>query len=217
MNHIEIANCCQSKGLSASPGDACVIRLVLASTSPHRQALLRRLQLPFTVADPRIDETALPGEASDELAARLAAAKASAALASDAICIGSDQVAALHGEILRKPGNAEKAVEQLLRCQGQTVDFHTAVTVIRGPSQTSAATVDRTRVHFRTLPRSALEKYVAIEEPLSCAGGFKSEGLGIALFERIESSDPTALIGLPMIWLSGVLMAWGLDPFGSVG
>lgn len=184
--------------------------LILASTSRYRRELLGRLRIEFGVADPGIAETLRAGEDPSMRAARLARAKADAVRADSAVVIGADQVAALGDAVLRKPGTAENAVRQLERCQGRTVDFYTAVTVIGATADESW--IDHTRVRFKTLATDALERYVALDNPVDCAGGFKVEGLGIALFERIESSDPTALIGLPMIWLTTTLMRLGFDP-----
>ena len=187
-------------------------RLVLASTSPYRKALLARLGLPFTTAAPNVEESARDGERPDELAARLALEKAQSVAGPGSIVLGSDQVAALGGRILRKPGTHEAALEQLLACQSRVVEFHTAVAVIDGARERRWQTIDRTAVHFARLPAAALDRYLRLERPYDCAGGFKAEGLGIALFERIESTDPTALIGLPLIWVAATLRAAGLDP-----
>jgi septum formation protein len=184
-------------------------RLILASTSPYRRQLLARLGLPFETLSPVVDESARPDEPPAALARRLARAKAESCAESGAIVIGSDQVASLDGRILRKPETSDRAVEQLLACQERTVDFYTAVTLIGRRSW--LATVDHTRVTFRLLDETAIRNYVRAENPVDCAGGFKAEGLGIALFERIESSDPTALMGLPLIWLSAALRELGLD------
>jgi len=189
--------------------------LILASSSIHRRQLLSRLGLPFTVNQPDIDESARTGEQPQALAARLAAEKAETAATSNAVVIGSDQVAALNGQILRKPETASRAIDQLVACQGHTVDFYTAAAVINGTDGKRASTVDHTRVHFKRLEREALERYVSLENAASCAGGFKAEGLGILLFTGIESTDPTALIGLPMIWLADILMQWGLNPLAG--
>jgi septum formation protein len=186
--------------------------LVLASTSRYRRELLARLGVPFTVASPSTPELARAGEAPEDMAARLALAKARCIEALDALVIGSDQVASLDGQLLRKPGTPEVAVAQLLACQGRTVVFHTAVAVVTTVSGAVAEHVDRTEVRFRRLDRSALEHYVHLEQPLDCAGSFKVEGLGVALFEEISSRDPTALIGLPLIWLAHALRLLGVDP-----
>lgn len=186
--------------------------LVLASTSRYRRELLARLALPFATAAPDVDETPRAGEAPRELALRLALEKAQAVAARkpQAIVIGSDQVADLHGQPLGKPGTHERAAAQLARMSGQTVLFHTAVAVVqasRGFAQSSLATVT---VRFRTLDAATIERYLLAEQPYDCAGSAKSEGLGIALLQAIESDDPTALIGLPLIRTAQLLRAAGL-------
>lgn len=186
--------------------------LVLASTSRYRRELLARLALPFETAAPDVDETPRAGEAPRELALRLALEKAQAVAARkpQAIVIGSDQVADLHGQPLGKPGTHECAAAQLARMSGQTVLFHTAVAVVqasRGFAQSSLATVT---VRFRTLDAATIERYLLAEQPYDCAGSAKSEGLGIALLQAIESDDPTALIGLPLIRTAQLLRAAGL-------
>jgi septum formation protein len=186
--------------------------IILASTSRYRRELLGRLQLPFTARSPGIAEDAIPGEPPAAMAARLALAKARSIEAPDALVIGSDQVASLDGQLLRKPGSAEVAVAQLRACQGKVVQFHTAVAVLATRSGATLQHVDCTEVRFRQLDDPALERYVQLENPLDCAGSFKSEGLGVALFERISSEDPTALIGLPLIFVAAALRAMGADP-----
>ena len=186
--------------------------LVLASTSRYRRELLARLALPFETAAPDVDEIPRAGEAPRELALRLALEKAQAVAARkpQAIVIGSDQVADLHGQPLGKPGTHERAAAQLARMSGQTVLFHTAVAVAqasRGFAQSSLATVT---VRFRTLDAATIERYLLAEQPYDCAGSAKSEGLGIALLQAIESDDPTALIGLPLIRTAQLLRAAGL-------
>lgn len=186
--------------------------LVLASTSRYRRELLARLALPFETAAPDVDETPRADEAPRELALRLALEKAQAVAARkpQAIVIGSDQVADLHGQPLGKPGTHERAAAQLARMSGQTVLFHTAVAVVqasRGFAQSSLATVT---VRFRTLDAATIERYLLAEQPYDCAGSAKSEGLGIALLQAIESDDPTALIGLPLIRTAQLLRAAGL-------
>lgn len=188
-------------------------RLVLASTSAFRRTLLGRLGLPFDAEPPDTDEAEIPGEAPPQRALRLAVDKARSRAAHETVVIGSDQVAALDGRVLHKPGTAARNLEQLLACQGRQVDFLTAVAVTDGDQLLTH--VDHTQVVFRSLPRSSLEFYINQEQPFSCAGGFKAEGLGIALFERIESNDPTALIGLPLAWLAGALRTVGLDPLDA--
>lgn len=187
-------------------------RIILASTSRYRAELLRRLLPDFGQRAPDVDETPRPGEAPAERAARLAAdkARAVAGQARDSIVIGSDQVAALDDEILRKPGDTATARAQLTRCSARTVMFHTAVCVV-GPEAGERHGMDTTRVHFRPLDQAAIERYIAAEQPLDCAGSFKCEGLGIALFERIENDDPTALIGLPLIAVARLLRECGVE------
>ena len=187
-------------------------RLVLGSTSPYRRELLQRLQIPFEVAAPEVDETPLPHEAPDALAARLALAKAHAVAKNfpQAVVIGSDQVADLNGLALGKPGNHERAVVQLRQMRGQTVIFQTAVAVVcleSGFEQTALAAV---RVRFRDLNDDDIENYLRAEQPYDCAGSAKSEGLGIALLESIDSDDPTALIGLPLIRTCKMIQAGGI-------
>ena len=179
--------------------------LILASTSAYRRELLGRLRIPFEVVSPKVDETPLTGESTLELALRLATAKA-AAVAKDhpnAWVIGSDQVADLCGAAIGKPGNFERALAQLQLMRGQTVTFHTALCLMKGEQQTSLNVP--TEVTFRKLSDDVLESYLLAEEPYDCAGSAKSEGLGISLLESIQSNDPTALIGLPLIALSGLL------------
>lgn len=174
-------------------------KLVLASTSRYRQELLQRLRLDFEVASPGIDEQPRPGEPAPELALRLAEAKARAvaALQPAALVIGSDQVADLEGRLLGKPVTRAAAIDQLLACSAKTVVFLTAVCLVEGGKVSTH--LDRTRVRFRALARPEVERYVDADQSLDCAGGFRCESLGIALFDAIESEDPTALIGLPLI------------------
>lgn len=191
------------------------IDLVLGSTSRYRAELLRRLTPHFRQAAPDVDESRRPGEAPSVLAARLARAKAEAVAQRHpgAIVIGSDQVASLDDEILGKAGSAERACAQLAACSGRHVRFHTALCVLDArvaPAQIHAET-DLTDVQFRELGTAEIARYVQREQPLDCAGSFKSEGLGIALFERIASDDPSALIGLPMIALCRLLRRAGID------
>jgi septum formation protein len=187
-------------------------RLVLASTSPYRRALLRRLGLEFECVSPGTDEAARSGEAPLDLARRLALMKAGSVAPSrpGAVIIGSDQVAVLGQQVLGKPGTVERCVAQLGQSSGREVAFLTAVHVLNGRTGTGESHVDRTVVRFRDLSDSEIERYVATEKPLDCAGGFKAESLGIALFERIESADPTGLTGLPLIWLCGALRRAGI-------
>jgi septum formation protein len=187
-------------------------QLILASTSRYRRELLSRLRLPFEARAPDSPEIAIDGEPPDRMAARLALAKAKSITAAGAIVIGSDQVASLDGRLLRKPGTADVAVAQLRACQGRTVVFDTAVAIIATDTGRTLEHVDRTTVRFRRLEVAALEQYVRLESPLDCAGSFKAEGLGVALFEEISSQDPTALIGLPLIFVAQALRALGADP-----
>lgn len=179
--------------------------LILASTSVYRRELLERLGIPFTVVSPELDETPLPGESTLELALRLAKAKAAAVAKDhpDAWVIGSDQVADLCGAAIGKPGNFERAMAQLQLMRGSTVTFHTALCVMKGDIETTLSVP--TEVGFRKLSDEILESYLLTEEPYDCAGSAKSEGMGITLLEAIKSDDPTALIGLPLIALTGLL------------
>ena len=186
--------------------------LVLGSTSRYRRELLQRLSLAFNVAAPDVDETPEPGETPRALALRLALAKALAVARQhpSAIVIGSDQVADLAGEPLGKPGNHERAVQQLRRMRGHTVVFQTAVAVVclaTGFEQVELAPVE---VKFRDLSDADIERYLRAEQPYDCAGSAKSEGLGIALLDAIHSDDPTALVGLPLIRTCRMLRAAGL-------
>ncbi len=175
-------------------------RLLLGSTSPYRRELLSRLGLPFDVARPEVDETPRAGERPHSLAARLADAKARAVATGmgDAWAIGSDQVADLDGAPLGKPGTREAALAQLAAMSGHAVVFHTGVALAHGDGRVLAA-LDTTVVRFRALTADEIARYVDRESPLDCAGSFKSEGLGITLFDAIETRDPTALVGLPLI------------------
>jgi septum formation protein len=186
-------------------------RLILASTSPYRRMLLERLGLEFTVESPGIEETHAAHEPPADRAVRLAAAKARAVAARhpEAVVIGSDQVAAAGGSVLDKPGDAARARVQLAQLSGTPALFHTACAVIRADEGFSATHLDTTRVVFRPLTPEEIERYVARERPFDCAGGFKAEALDISLFERVESHDPTGLIGLPLIWLAAALRRLG--------
>lgn len=193
--------------------------LILASTSPYRRELLNRLGLDFDVRDATIDESALPGEKAAALALRLARAKAENAVkanpGADEVIIGADQVASRDGELLRKPMDHDTALDQLLACQGKTVLFHTATIVVATESDEQCFCLEDTEVEFLTLDARRLDRYLRLEQPYDCAGGFKAEGLGISLFKAIRSNDPTALLGLPMIWLSQTLRERGFDPLDS--
>lgn len=186
-------------------------RLILASTSVYRRELLGRLRLDFTTARPEVDEQAQPGERPDALASRLAAEKAAAvaAQAPDAWVIGSDQVADLDGQALGKPGTLERAHAQLTAMSGRVVRFHTAVSLV-GPGRTTHA-LDLTEVQLRPLTPAEIDRYLAAEPALDCAGSFKCEGFGISLFDAIRSQDPTALVGLPLIALARLLRQAGFE------
>lgn len=188
--------------------------LWLASTSRYRRELLERLGLSFRCEAPGVDESARPGEVPAELAARLALAKARAVAERhpEALVIGSDQVCALGDEVLGKPGDAATARGQLAAQSGRTVTFHTAVALVGLQAGCWRQHVDTTRCVFRELPPAEISAYVADEQPLDCAGSFRIEGRGIALFERVESLDPTALIGLPLIWVAAALRAANASP-----
>lgn len=192
-----------------------MVEIVLASTSRYRRELLARLTSSFRVQAPQVDETALADESPLALARRLALAKAQAVAANcgAALVIGSDQVAELGGRALGKPGSVAAAHAQLAACSGHEVDFHTALCVIdtRGGSNAVRCEIDRTRVVFRPLDAATIERYVEHERPLDCAGSFKCEGLGIALFDRIETIDPTALVGLPLVALARLLRECGIE------
>jgi septum formation protein len=189
--------------------------LILASTSTYRRDLLDRLGLPFTSVAPAVDETPEPGELPALLAARLARRKALAPAVDDAVIIGADQVATLDGAAIGKPGNRPAALSQLEACQGRSMLFHTAVAVVDKRSGRVLEHMDLTRVHFARRSREELERYVDLEPAFDCAGGFKAEALGIVLFQSIESRDPTALIGLPLVWLAGTLRELGFDPLAA--
>ena len=185
------------------------MHLILASTSPYRRELLQRLRLPFTTARPETDETPLPGELPQALVVRLAQAKAAAIVAQQpgAWVIGSDQTAEADDLPLGKPGNRAGAITQLTTLSGREVSFHTAVCLQQDDRTLSV--LDTTTVRFRNLSAEEIQRYVDAEEPFDCAGSFKAEGLGIGLFEAIDSHDPTALIGLPLIALSRLLREAG--------
>jgi len=193
-------------------------RLILASTSRYRRELLERLRLPFEAMSPETDETPLPGEAPAQLAERLALAKARALATRfpDAVVIGADQVADVDGHAIGKPGTHARAVEQLRAMSGRTIVFQTALAVVRaaiGFAQVRRAPV---AVRFRTLSDQEIETYLRAEEPYDCAGSAKCETLGIALLEAIDSDDPTALVGLPLIRTAQLLREAGLDPLRAL-
>jgi septum formation protein len=186
--------------------------LVLGSTSPYRRELLARLRIPFVTASPEVDETPHIGETPQQLALRLALAKARAVALQfpQAVVIGSDQVADLDGEPLGKPGQHDRAVAQLRRMRGQLVIFQTAVSVVCLASQFEETQLAQVKVRFRDLSDAEIEAYLRAEEPYDCAGSAKSEGLGIALLDSIDNDDPTALVGLPLIRTCQMIRAAGI-------
>jgi septum formation protein len=187
--------------------------LVLGSSSPYRRELLSRLRLHFTVESPDVDESQRSGEAPRELALRLAVAKALAVAAKfpEAIVIGSDQVAELAGEALGKPGSHERAVAQLRQMRGETVVFHTAVAVVCTQTGFEQVELAPVKVNFRRFTDAEIETYLRLEQPYDCAGSARSEGLGVALLDAIESDDPTSLVGLPLIRTCRMLRAAGFQ------
>jgi len=209
--------------LQKSMPSSVLSRLILASSSAYRRELLSRLRLPFDAVAPAIDETPLPGETPEATALRLARDKAAAVARAHpgALVIGSDQVATLDGIQIGKPGDHARALAQLQLMRGRRVVFHTALCLWDGrlpaTEAATAAQVENVQVFvtFRDLPDAELDAYLRIEQPYDCAGSAKNEGLGIALLERIESSDPTALTGLPLIALTGMLRRAGM-PFFTI-
>ena len=192
-------------------------RLILGSTSRYRRELLTRLRLPFEVEAPGVDETPRPGEAPAALARRLALEKARAVAARHPqdVVIGSDQVADLAGEPLGKPCDHARAVAQLQRMSGQRVVFQTALAVVRRDTGFEAVDLAAVSVTFRTLSDAEIETYLRLDEPYDCAGSARSESLGVALLSAIDSDDPTALVGLPLIRTCALLRAAGLDPLDA--
>jgi septum formation protein len=185
--------------------------LILASTSAYRRELLGRLGLSFHCVPPQVDETPLPTESPHDCAVRLALAKATAVARQnpEAVVIGSDQVGICKGEQLQKPGNAERAKIQLRWMSGAAALFHTAVAVVKIKPAHSLQFIDTTTVYFRALGEEEIERYIAAEKPFDCAGAFRCEGLGVSLFTRVVSEDPTGLIGLPLIAVARTLRQLG--------
>ncbi|MCL1089524.1 Maf-like protein [Shewanella profunda] len=188
-------------------------QLILASTSVYRQSLLQKLGLPFKCYNPNIDETAQINESAHALVLRLAKAKAVAGATQfpDGLIIGSDQVAVIDGKIIGKPHHFENAVAQLSQASGKAITFYTGLALYNAATGTINAEVEPFTVHFRHLTRSQIVAYIEKEEPYYCAGSFKSEGLGISLFTRLEGRDPNTLIGLPLILLTEMLLTQGVD------
>ena len=191
--------------------------IVLASTSTYRRELLARLNLPFVIAAPDVDESVQPGETPQALVMRLAEWKARAVAIDHphALIIGSDQVATIDGTILGKPGNHARACQQLALASGKKVTFFTGLCLYNSATDHSQIHCEPFHVHFRTLEEATIEHYLRREQPYDCAGSFKSEGLGIVLFERLQGDDPNALIGLPLISLVSMLRDEGVDPLAN--
>jgi MAF protein len=187
--------------------------IVLASTSPFRRELLGRLGLAFETAAPSVDEQPLAGESAQGLVLRLAESKARAVAPRypDALIIGSDQVASIGGAVLGKPTNRQAALEQLAEASGRTALFRTGLCLLNATTGQAQVLCEPFKVHFRALSSRQIQSYIDREQPFDCAGSFKSEGLGIALFERLEGADPTALVGLPLIRLVDMLANEGVD------
>jgi septum formation protein len=192
--------------------DPAAPRIILASTSAYRRELLARLRVPFEAVAPGCDEQRLHGETAQALAVRLAQLKAEtvAARHPGSVVIGSDQVAVRGTEILGKPGTVERCTTQLQQSSGHEVVFLTAVHMVDGRNGRAESHIDHTVVRFRSLGADEIARYIAADAPLDCAGGFKAESLGIGLFDRIDSCDPTALTGLPLIWVSAALRRAGI-------
>lgn len=187
-------------------------QLVLASTSPYRRQLLNKLAVKFEASSPEFDETPLENESPIELVTRLAKGKAqSCPLTKPSLVIGSDQVCVINGKIIGKPHTREKAIEQLTQQSGQSIQFYTGLALYNSHTNETEVKVDTFTVHFRQLTAKQIANYVDKEEPFFCAGSFKSEGLGIALFERLEGKDPNTLVGLPLIDLIDMLEAQGFE------
>lgn len=191
------------------------MKLILASTSNYRKALLSKLAIPFSAMAPEVDETPLPDESAKELVKRLAIAKALniGQHEQDALVIGSDQVAYLQGQILGKPGNHENARAQLSAASGKTVSFYTGLCLYNASRREYHYLLDTFEVDFKTLSAKQIETYLQLEKPYDCAGSFKSEGAGICLFSALRGRDPNTLIGLPLIGLGELFTAFGIDIF----
>lgn len=189
------------------------MKLILGSTSPFRKELLHKLGLSFDTDSPEIDETMLSGEQPEELVQRLAVKKAKAVAAKhkDSLVIGSDQVACIGANILGKPGNRESAIVQLSQASGQRVSFQTGLCLLNSTTGHQQVVCEPFHVYFRELSRDQIERYLDAEEPYNCAGSFKSEGLGISLFEKLDGDDPNSLIGLPLIRLIAMLEQEGIS------
>ncbi|AQQ67744.1 septum formation inhibitor Maf [Microbulbifer agarilyticus] len=191
--------------------------LILASSSSYRRELLAKLHLTFESCAPHINEEALPGEAAVDLASRLAREKALALAGRypDHLIIGSDQVAECRGTLLGKPGTKERAIDQLTQSSGHKVSFHTGLCLVDTRDMSHVTVCETYSVYFRELSKEEITRYVELDQPLDCAGSFKSEGLGIALFEKMEGLDPNTLIGLPLIRLIELLRQKGINPLAE--
>ncbi len=187
--------------------------IVLGSTSPFRKSLLEKLNIDFICAKPDVDESALKNESPQQLVERLAVKKANAIVGQqpDALIIGSDQVAVCDDEILGKPHTVDNAIKQLSKFSGKCITFYTGLAVLDSKTGQVKSLVEPFKVHFKTLTQQEIKNYVEAEQPLNCAGSFKSEGLGICLFEKLEGDDPNSLIGLPLIKLVALLNAFGFN------
>lgn len=187
--------------------------LVLASSSSYRQALLAKLQLPFTSFAPEIDERVKKGESPSTLVQRLAEEKAKAGrfLFTDALIIGSDQICVIDKKIVGKPHTRENAIKQLMLASGKEIIFYTGLALLNTQTQICQIALDRFHVHFRHLTQNEIENYIDKDSPLNCAGSFKSEGLGISLFNKLEGEDPNSLVGLPLIKLCNMLRKEGIS------
>lgn len=190
-------------------------KIILASSSKYRQQLLQRLQMPFTCDSPEIDESPLINETAEALVHRLAISKATAIANkhahSNTLVIGSDQVASFNGKILTKPGNFERAHEQLSQCSGNSITFLTGLCLLDCNTLQAHTVIETFTVHFRELTQQQISHYLHKEQPYDCAGSFKMEGLGISLFKKLEGDDPNSLIGLPLIQLNNLLLEAGVD------
>lgn len=197
------------------------MKIVLASSSTYRQSILKKLNIPFTSLAPDIDESAIIGESIEEQVKRLAAQKAASVAEQlndeEIFVIGSDQLASLNGKVLGKPGHYLNAKQQLLMASGQTVQFYTGLSLLNSATNQIKTLADIYSVTFKTLTEKQIDTYLNIEKPFDCAGSFKSEGLGIALFKSLDGSDPNSLIGLPLIKLVELFEKIGVDIFDYMG
>ena len=192
-----------------------IMKIILASTSVYRAALLNKLSVPFTCQAPQVDESALAGESIQQQVKRLAELKAQAVAnnLTEGYVIGSDQLASCNNLILGKPGNYQNAYTQLTQLSGQTVEFHTGLCLINAANGQQQSIVECFEVEFKNLTSKQIQRYLELEQPFDCAGSFKSEGLGIALFKQLNGRDPNTLVGLPLIALTELFANWQLDLF----